>query len=445
MSTEATKLDIMNSALRMVGSFHLEASDTTSTTYDIANSAYSQAVTEVFGDNIFRYNTRRVKLNSKPGLETSFLASEGYTSAGDAASNPDWEGNTIKSAQWQISPTTETLVAEGDNYKNLRTTSVVTAAQQQLIRFEHTFDFGPGTKSSDAQRVYMFSLTDMDEYPDVSPSEDVLSNPNLSFQIKFEGTGSSAKLKLQHRNNGNAVVGTPLALSSVGSNHLFKATLDVVVGKSSAVADSYASITLENLTGTGTITDSNLVLTSAFYDSLTQGAGVKANIQSGGVTESNGISKISVHSVYFRNVTTVSRTSAEFVDCPNEFTLPNDLNLLVKVEDAEDELYNTYKLANGNLYSSLESLNITYAFLPVIETSAITLPGFLFRLLTLHMAQNIAIELSGSENRHEILHRQYGLALRRAKTLDGRQAPPAQYLDSSMSGFISAHQNYGKV
>jgi predicted oxidoreductase len=61
------------------------------------------------------------------------------------------------------------------------------------------------------------------------------------------------------------------------------------------------------------------------------------------------------------------------------------------------------------------------------------------------MAQNMAIELSGSENRHEILHKQYTLALRRARTLEGRQGPAQQYIDDNNSCFVSAHQNYGKV
>lgn len=60
MAITHTKLEIMNTALRMVGSYHLESDDTTSTTYEIANRAFEDAVNTVFSENIFTYNTRRV-------------------------------------------------------------------------------------------------------------------------------------------------------------------------------------------------------------------------------------------------------------------------------------------------------------------------------------------------------------------------------------------------
>ena len=58
----ALKLDIINTALRMVGSYHLDRLDDGSSTYEITSAAFDQAFLEVFGDNIFGYNKKRSKL-----------------------------------------------------------------------------------------------------------------------------------------------------------------------------------------------------------------------------------------------------------------------------------------------------------------------------------------------------------------------------------------------
>ena len=51
MAIEANKLEILNSALRMAGSYHINSDDEESTTYEVVSRAYSQAITELFGDN----------------------------------------------------------------------------------------------------------------------------------------------------------------------------------------------------------------------------------------------------------------------------------------------------------------------------------------------------------------------------------------------------------
>lgn len=435
MSTEATKLDILNSALRMVGSFHLDSTDTTSTTYEIANSAYSQAVTELFGDNIFNYNTKRVKLRAVQGIETSFTDEEGYTSTGNAAANPDWEGNTTLPDQWTVSPTTDTITTTG-NFKNLRNTSTVIGYPGQVIKFEHVFDFGPGTRiaSTGGARAYMFSITEMDQYPDTDPDENILSNPNITMMIKLVSSGN--KLQLINKAS-NTIIGT-MPFSVANNGGLMTGTIEVTIG-STAATSSYA---VSLVSGSNTITASFQGIPDNLYNAIIRNIGVKANVQSGAA---DGVTSISVHSVYFKNVTTAAAISTDFKQYPYQFTLPGDYNIFIKAEDEDDLPATNYVFSNGFLYCSSSVLNITYTFVPVIETSATTLPAFLSRLLTLHMAQNMAIELSGSENRHEILHKQYVLALRRARTLEGRQGPAQQYIDSSNSSFISAHQNYGKV
>ncbi|WP_293947464.1 hypothetical protein [Sneathiella sp.] len=435
MPTEAKKLDILNSALRMVGSYHLESTDTTSTTYEIADSAYSQAVTELFGDNIFNYNTKRVKLRAVQGIETSFTDEQGYTSTGNAADNPDWEGNTILPDQWTVSPSTDTITTVG-NYKNLRNTSTVTGYPGQIIKFEHVFDFGPGTRvaSTGGKRAYMFSITEMDQYPDTNPDENVLSNPNITMMIKLVSSGSSLQLINKATNN---VLGT-MPFSVADDSGLMTGTIELVVGDTAATSSYSVSL----VAGTDSIAAGFQGVPDNLYNAIIRNIGVKANVQSGAA---DGITAISVHSVFFKNTTTAAAISTDFKNYPYQFTLPADYNVFIKAEDEDDRPATNYVFSNGFLYCSSPVLNVTYTFVPVIETSATTLPAFLSRLLTLHMAQNMAIELSGSENRHEILHKQYVLALRRARTLEGRQGPAQQYIDSGNSSFISAHQNYGKV
>jgi len=146
-----------------------------------------------------------------------------------------------------------------------------------------------------------------------------------------------------------------------------------------------------------------------------------------------------------KRITLTGVTSTVFKNFTYEYTLPVDFNLFLILEDNEDYLLSDYRFANGNLYCATAEVALTYAYLPDLETSAAGLPPFITRLLTLHMAQNMVIELSGSENRHEILFQQYTLALRRARMLQGRQGPAQTYINDGNSSFIGAHQNYGKV
>lgn len=146
-----------------------------------------------------------------------------------------------------------------------------------------------------------------------------------------------------------------------------------------------------------------------------------------------------------KRVTLSGTESSEFTNFKYEYTLPLDFNLFLYVESAEDILVSNFRFANEKLYSEETTLKITYTYVPDLETSAAGLPAFITRLLTLHMAQNMSIELSGSENRHEILHKQYVLALRRARMLEGRQGPAQTYINDGNSQFISAHQGYGSV
>tara|TARA_B100001093_G_scaffold520277_1_gene614171 strand:- start:10990 stop:11610 length:621 start_codon:yes stop_codon:yes gene_type:complete len=128
------------------------------------------------------------------------------------------------------------------------------------------------------------------------------------------------------------------------------------------------------------------------------------------------------------------------------YNLPSDFNILLKICHPTDHYNITdYSFYNGLFHCNDPVVDIYYTYVPDLSSAATTLPAFLTRLLTLHMAQNMTIELSGSENRHEILFKQYTLALRRARVLEGRSSPAQRYITDGSSSFIQAHCNYGKV
>lgn len=77
--TEHSKNDILNSALRLVGSPPLAADDESSVSYTAAIGALKDAQFAIFGTNIFQYNTRRVFLT---GREATDLDTEAYPPPG---------------------------------------------------------------------------------------------------------------------------------------------------------------------------------------------------------------------------------------------------------------------------------------------------------------------------------------------------------------------------
>lgn len=146
-----------------------------------------------------------------------------------------------------------------------------------------------------------------------------------------------------------------------------------------------------------------------------------------------------------KRVSSTGSESTEFSKFKYEHTLPSDINILLYTEDGEDNIITEIRLSNGKVYSNEQTLHFTYSHVPDIEDSAVGLPAFLSRLLALHMAQNVAIELSGSENRHEILYVQYQKALKRARVLDGRQGPKQTYYSEANSRILESHNYYGAV
>ena len=106
------------------------------------------------------------------------------------------------------------------------------------------------------------------------------------------------------------------------------------------------------------------------------------------------------------------------------------------------------------LFTTENKVQIYYSFVPqsdavgiggVQGNDAYYMPPHLANLVSYLMASNIAIELSGSEQRSDLLYQRYVAALRRARVMEGRSSPAQQYIHDDNSSFVTAIKNYGKV
>ena len=73
------------------------------------------------------------------------------------------------------------------------------------------------------------------------------------------------------------------------------------------------------------------------------------------------------------------------------------------------------------------------------------MPAFLVRVVTLYMAQSMALELSGDDGRQQSIYSMYVQALRRARTLEGRSSPAQLYINDGNSQLLNSHYGYGSV
>jgi len=149
-----------------------------------------------------------------------------------------------------------------------------------------------------------------------------------------------------------------------------------------------------------------------------------------------------------KKVTLTATNAAVLTDRPHqyEFQLPSDFNTLYSLEHPT-QFYKIadYAIEQDKVYLDEPSINIYYTFIPDLAQSAVALPPFLNRLIVMHIAQALSIELSGSESRHEILFQQYVVALRRARVLSARQGAPQSPMDDSTSRILGTQRTYGKI
>ena len=128
------------------------------------------------------------------------------------------------------------------------------------------------------------------------------------------------------------------------------------------------------------------------------------------------------------------------------YSLPADFNVLKYLTNKENTLLiKDYTFYDNQIHTNEKEMCMYYSYIPDLSSSASGLPAFLNRLLALHIAQSIAIEISGDNNRHEILYIQYTAALKRARVMDARQGGAQTYIGDNNSRIIEAHQAYGSV
>jgi hypothetical protein len=145
-----------------------------------------------------------------------------------------------------------------------------------------------------------------------------------------------------------------------------------------------------------------------------------------------------------RKRVTLTGTESADEQYSHSYTLPNDLNIFIKAENSDRFIISDYYTEGSTLLANYSTLTLYYSYIPSDEDIT-SLPAYLYRLLSLHMAANMAIELSGSENRVIQLSQQYVAARSRARVMSARQGPAQEYIDASTSRFLRAHNQYGKV
>ena len=285
------------------------------------------------------------------GVETTFTTEQGYV-AGVVADHPEWEGRTTSpTEQWQADPANGRMTCTG-NFKNIRTTSRVAASENNVVKMSARFNFGSTSLSPDDERVFMFSLADMDDFG-VETNENVLQNPNQSFAIKFQNVGGTPTLQLINQNN-STVLGTMPLADAEGDD--LECEIQLNVGSSAANTEKV--ITLRSITDATEISSTITGVAADFYTALT-GSGVKTSFQCGELADTTA-TQINIDSFYFRNVTTFGNqttfqlfANAE-VQGDTSWTLSNkefDVEPFLEIEPATD----TFNISQNERYVKLET------------------------------------------------------------------------------------------
>lgn len=285
------------------------------------------------------------------GVDTSFDASEGYVS-GFAADTSFFEGQKIASDTtrgWEIDPATGMMSTSGD-YKLIRTTSIVAATSGQEVLSKAQFDFGSGTLTNDAERMFTFSLMDIGPMGDQTESGHYGTYPNVSFTAKF----SNNKLKLFDQSDMSSAL-AEVALSDIATDVL-EAEIKLNVG--TTAANTEAVVTLRSITDNTNISHTRTGVPADFYSALLA-RGVKTFYQSGKISD-GGVNPLSIHNVYFRNQTTFGtatpfelRANAE-VQGDDSWTL-EELSFNVEPFLEKEADSNKFNISQNERFIKLES------------------------------------------------------------------------------------------
>jgi len=371
MPTEANKLALLNSALRMVGSYHIDSTDESSSTYEIASRSYTQAVTELFADNSFNYNTKRVVLS---GVSDSSFTEYGYKFTLPADFNVfllvenanDFVATEYRFANGCLYSAETTLKLTYTYVPTLETTAVGLPKFLTRLLTLHM-----------AQNMCI-ELSGSDERHELLANQYALA---LRRAKTLEGRQGPAQEYVTD------------ALRMVGSHQ------KKVEGETDRIFESSTS-----------------------YE-------IASRSYSQAISEVFGNNSFNFNT---KRVALTGVTSTEFSDLQYEYTLPADYNTFLVIEKSNDFLATDYRFANDKLYSDEATLKLTYTFIPIFEAADFELPSFLRSLLTLHMAQNMSLEISGSEDRHQILYGEYLKALDKAKSVESRQGPAQEHLNDAL-------------
>lgn len=298
---------------------------------------------------------------NEQGIEATFDSSEGYT-AGLLTNHPDWDGlATNSTAQWQADPTNGRITCTG-NFKNIRTTDRVTASDGDVVRLSGRFDFGSNSLTADDERVFMFSLADMDAVG-VEQNENVLQNPNLSFSVKFQDVGGTPRLRLINQEN-NQVLGTMDLADAEGDDLEFE--IQSNVGSSAALTQT--DVTLRSITDGTEISGTVTGVTEDFYDGLTK-LGVKASFQCGELVDTTA-TQVNINSTYFRNVTTFgTETVNNYIRIPMQNSLvPINVTLGIPYTGRIQPMYPTWDGRNRPSFGA-DEIRVVSARVYVISSS----------------------------------------------------------------------------
>jgi len=326
-------------------------------TADITFVSAALQSTEINGEHLQLFSTGGF------GIETSFAASEGYSS-GFAADSSFFEGSTTP-GNWQIDPVAEKMTLSSD-FRNIRTTDIVVAQPSHVVLSKAQFDFGTGTLTTDEERLFMFSLVSMPEYDESAPDSEkfTLNNPNISFTAKFVNDGGTNKLQLFDQSRANTVLDEMLLADVDGD--LLEAEIKVNVRDSAATTE--VVVTLRSITDGTDISHTQTGVPSDFYTALTS-SGVKTSYQ-GGKLSDGGINTLSIHNVFFRNTTTFGtdtklllRANAE-IQGDDQWTL-EDLSFDVEPFLDKQPESNKFNIQQNERYIKIESN--TSDFAPIAE------------------------------------------------------------------------------
>lgn len=159
----------------------------------------------------------------------------------------------------------------------------------------------------------------------------------------------------------------------------------------------------------------------------------------------------SIRSVLFSHDWAINRKTVESTGVTtslpdNQFAYRHDLSeetpplvMLRELTDSAGYRITDYRREGQNIYSGYKTVYVRYSY-DITDPS--TFPPYLEDAIVAKLTYEVAIPISGSENRKNIALREYEKILSRAKVLAAREEPPQAFIDDSSSRFVEAHNDH---